>query len=120
MVFKSISLGIYNWDSLILLTKVKRMMLFLHYMNLDTGLLLWEKSRELNKVICKEKVLWEIAKTENLQEKFVSCFIHLHRPTEVTFPATVLAFYLWKNGLHSQVSQEQEETRATLRKSTGH
>lgn len=95
-------------------------MLFLHYKNLDTEQLLPEKSRVLNSVSCREKVLWETAKTENLQENSMRCFIHLQRPTEVAFQAGVLALSLWKNGLHSFPIVSKEETRTTLRMSTEH
>lgn len=41
-------------------------MLFLHYKNLYAGQLLSEKSRVPNEVFCKENVLRETTKTENL------------------------------------------------------
>lgn len=73
-MFKSRSRNVSSWDSLILLTKVKRFDVIPTLNNLDTGQVLSEKSRVLNQVFCKEKVLWETAKTENLQEKSIKMF----------------------------------------------
>lgn len=49
VMVKNTNMGESNWDSFILATRAKRlMMLFLCYINLDTGQLLTEKSRVLN------------------------------------------------------------------------
>ena len=42
VMFKSKSMGVSHWDSLILLTKVKRLMILFLHVNMDTGQLLSE------------------------------------------------------------------------------